>query len=92
MIQNVQCVLVAATEPVPPVLNLSHVLRQVQCRQVQPPIPRFRDEHLPTIKLPRIVAWNPQQAVDRIVRMVAIEVGPKDSVAALGILEQPRVE
>lgn len=68
------------------------MLRQIQGREVQTPVPRLRDEHLPAVQLPGLVARDAQEPVDGVVRVVAVEVGPEDGVAAGGVPEEARLE
>lgn len=70
----------------------SHIRRQVQRRQIEPAIAALGDEQLPAVELPRIVAGYAEHAVDGVVWVVAIEVGPENGLAALRIAKQRRVK
>lgn len=85
-IPSLQCILVATAKP--EVSLLGHILSQIQCGEVQSIISGLRDEYLPTVKLPGIVAWDTKHTVDGIVRMVTVQVWPKDGVPSPGIPEK----
>lgn len=89
-IPSLQCILVATAKP--EVTLFSHVLGQIQGGEVQSIIAGLRDEYLPTVKLPGIVAGDTKHTVNGIVRMVTVEVWPKDGVPPSGIPEKGRIE
>lgn len=85
-IPSLQCILVATAEPEVPLLG--HVLSQIQCGEVQSIIAGLRDEYLPTVKFPGIVAGNTKHTMNGIVWMVTVQVWPKDGVPSSGIPEK----
>lgn len=82
-VPGLQCVLVATAEP--EITLLSHILSQIQCGKVQTVIAGLGNEYLPTVKLPGIMTWDAKHAVDGIVRMVTVQIWPKDGVSTSDI-------
>lgn len=82
-VPGLQCVLVATAEP--KITLLSHILSQIQCGKVQTVISGLGNEYLPTIKLPGIMTWDAKHTVDGIVRMITVQIWPKDGVSTSGI-------
>lgn len=85
-VPSLQCILVATAEP--EVALLSHILSQIQCGKVQAVISGLRDENLPAVKLPGIVAWDTKHTVDGIIRMITVQIWPKYGISSSGISEE----